>query len=69
MTYDPAEWRDALVVILRGQLELECRRGPRHLFGHGDILFFAGLGLRTISNAGIHTVTLTSVSRRPLKAS
>src|SRR5262245_46183593 len=36
--YIEDEWRDTLILIARGLLELRCRAGGRRQFGRGDIL-------------------------------
>jgi uncharacterized cupin superfamily protein len=63
--YDAAEWRDALVIVKRGELDIECRAGGRMRLVAGDMLWFAGLPLRALENHGSEPVVLMSVSRRP----
>lgn len=65
--YDPAEWRDALVVVECGEIELECRAGGRRRFGSGEVLWLAGIGLRALHNRGTETAVLVAVSRRRLE--
>lgn len=62
--YEEAEWRDAIVVVERGELELECTRGGRRNFGRGETLLLAGLPLRALHNPGREPVLLAAVSRR-----
>ena len=62
--YVDDEWRDALVTVDSGELELECSRGGRRTFGTGDILWFTDLGLRTMHNRGPGPTVLLSISRR-----
>jgi quercetin dioxygenase-like cupin family protein len=62
--YDEAEWRDALVSVTRGEIELECLGGSRHRFRTGDVLWLAGLPLRALRNRGTEPVLLVTVSRR-----
>ncbi len=62
--YDEAEWRDALVVIERGEIELESTAGDRRRFGRGDVLCLAGLPLRALRNRGREDAVLVAVSRR-----
>lgn len=62
--YDEAEWRDALVVVECGEIELECGAGGRRRFGSGEVLWLAGLGLRALHNPGTETAVLVAVSRR-----
>ena len=62
--YDEAEWHDALVVVKRGELDIECRAGGRMRFVAGDMLWLTGLPLRALKNEGLEPVVLVSVSRR-----
>lgn len=62
--YDPAEWRDALVVVESGEVQLECRRGRRHPFTRGSVLCLDGLKLRALHNPGHQDVLLVAVARR-----
>jgi len=50
--YDEAEWLDAIVVVERGELELECSQGARRRFRRGDVLFLVGLPLRALRSSG-----------------
>ena len=61
--YDEAEWRDALVIVERGPIELECLAGGRRAFQAGDILWLVGLPLRALHNAGFEAAVLAAVSR------
>jgi quercetin dioxygenase-like cupin family protein len=61
--YDPAEWRDAVVVVLAGDLHLECRRGGRRRFAPGSVLCLDGLALRALHNTGDVPVVLLAVGR------
>src|SRR5437870_12974066 len=61
--FDEAEWRDALVVVRRGEIELECLAGCRRAFREGDILFLSGLSLRALHNRGAEPAVLVAVSR------
>jgi hypothetical protein len=61
--YDAAEWDDALVVVKRGELDIECRAGGRMRFVAGDMLWLTGLPLRALENLGAEPVVLVSVSR------
>jgi hypothetical protein len=61
-SYDEAEWRDAVVFVRRGEVELECVGGTRRRFERGDVLWLAGLPLRALhSRRG--PVVLVAVSR------
>jgi quercetin dioxygenase-like cupin family protein len=63
--YQEADWRDALVVVERGSIELETRQGRRRAFATGDMLCLIGLSLRALHNRGHEPVLLVAVSRRP----
>jgi hypothetical protein len=62
--YDPEEWRDALVIVKRGQVAVECRSGGVIHFVSGDMLWLTGLPLRALRNEGTEPVVLVAVSRR-----
>ena len=62
--YDEAEWRDALVIVEWGEIELECLGGSRHRFRCGDVLWLMGLPLRVLRNRGPAPAVLRAVSRR-----
>ena len=62
--YDEAEWRDALVVVQRGEIEIECVGGTRRRVRCGDVLWLVGLPVRTLHNDGDEPAVLVAVSRR-----
>jgi hypothetical protein len=62
--YRDEEWRDALVTIDSGDLELECLRGGHRTFAAGAILWFSDLGLKTMHNRGPIPTVLVAISRR-----
>jgi hypothetical protein len=62
--YDETEWRGALVVVERGEVELECLAGGRLQCGAGAVLWLVGLPLRALHNRGPETALLAAVSRR-----
>jgi hypothetical protein len=64
--YDAAEWRDAIVVVEQGQIELECVDGSRRCFARGAVLCLDRLPLRAIHNRGAAPAALVAVSRRAL---
>ena len=61
--YHRSEWRDALVLITRGEIELECRDGSRRQLGRGDVFWLAGLPLRRIHNRGSEPARLIAIRR------
>ncbi|MBV2366450.1 hypothetical protein ACFPZ0_17030 [Streptomonospora nanhaiensis] len=62
--YEAAVWRDALVVVKVGEVEVETFDGSRARFGAGAVLFFAGLRLRWLRSTGAVPLVLVAVSRR-----
>ncbi|HXV33299.1 MAG TPA: hypothetical protein VD769_04755 [Gaiellaceae bacterium] len=62
--YDEADWADAIVLVERGEVELECSRGGRRRFESGSVLWFQGLPLRAIRCIGQDAAVLFAVSRR-----
>jgi hypothetical protein len=63
-SYDEAEWRGALVVVERGEIELECLAGNRLSCGVGSVLWLVGLPLRALHNHGPETAVLAAVTKR-----
>lgn len=61
--YHAAEWSDALVVVGRGEIELECLSGTTLSFRRGDLLWLTGLPLRALHNSGREPALLVAVSR------
>ena len=61
--YDEQEWRDAIVVVESGGIELECNCGGRRGFRRGDVLWLIGLPLRVLRNSGSAPTVLLAVSR------
>ena len=62
--YEEAEWDDALVIVKRGEIDLECCAGGRMRFVAGDMLWLTGLPLRELRNPGPDPVALVAISRR-----
>lgn len=62
--YDAAEWRDAIVVIEGGEIDLECSRSGRRRFRSGEVLWLAGLSLLALHNEGIEPAVIVAVRRR-----
>lgn len=61
--YDEAEWRDSIVVVESGRIELECRCGSRRGFPRGAVLWLIGLPLRALHNREPVPTVLVAVSR------
>jgi hypothetical protein len=62
--YEAAEWRDALVVVERGSIELETDCDGTRRFERGDVLWLAGLPVRALHNRGAVPAVLVAVSRQ-----
>jgi hypothetical protein len=62
--YNETEWRDALVVVTRGEIELESVSGESCRFGRGSVLCLVGLRLRALRSRGTEPTVLVAVSRR-----
>jgi hypothetical protein len=61
--YDEDEWRDALVLVERGVIELEGVAGAQRRFACGDMLCLAGLSLRALHNRGREPAVLVALAR------
>jgi hypothetical protein len=61
--YDAAEWRDAIVMVQRGEIEVEGRSGGRRRFGPGAVVWLDGLPLRAVHAVGAEAAALVSVRR------
>ena len=61
--YDPSEWWDSLVMVERGEVELDCRGGQLARFKRGDILWLTGLPVCALRNTGSEPAVLVAVSR------
>lgn len=62
--FDERDWADAIVVVERGAVEVECRSGVCRTFASGDVLCLSGLPLCALRNRGHITAVLSAVSRR-----
>lgn len=62
-----AQWRGALVLLVRGDVELHCRYGEVRLFRQGAVLCFDGTGVRALHNPGTCTTVLAGYSRVDLR--
>jgi hypothetical protein len=61
--YDEAEWRDALVFVERGEVELECLSGHTCRLSRGAVLWLVDLPLRALRNYGPESALLVAVTR------
>jgi glyoxylate utilization-related uncharacterized protein len=63
LDYDPAGWRDAIVFVTAGEVELESADGERARFGRGDVLCLAACPLRVLRNPGRVPARLLAIRR------
>lgn len=63
LAYDEEEWRDALVTVESGEVELEMTCGRSCFFQRGDVLWFQGLPLARLHNRGDEPTVLVAASR------
>lgn len=68
LAYAAADWRDALVVVDRGAIELEGVGPSRLVLRAGAVLWLAGLSLRALHNHGPEPAVLVAVARRDAAA-
>ncbi|MDQ6695866.1 MAG: cupin domain-containing protein [Actinomycetota bacterium] len=64
--FDEHTWRDAIVEVEQGQLELELRDGQRLLFDAGEVLWLTGLPALALHNPGDEDTVLVAISRRDI---
>jgi quercetin dioxygenase-like cupin family protein len=62
--YDEAEWRDAIVVVESGAVDLDAPSGASRRFEQGAALWLVGWRLRALCNRGSVPAVLSAVSRR-----
>ena len=60
---DAGPWRDAVVFVETGEVELECVAGERRRFASGAVLCFPPL-VRWLRNSGSESARLIAISRR-----
>jgi hypothetical protein len=58
-----ADWADTLVVVERGELEIECRSGRRATFAADAVLTLVELPVRCLRNRGSEPLVLSAVTR------
>lgn len=61
--FDEREWRDAVVVLALGVLELEGREGTRRRFDRGAVLCLEGIPLRALHSCGAGPAVLVATTR------
>ena len=65
LQYQEADWRDALVTVESGELELVMACGRSCYFQAGDLLWLQGLPLASLRNRGEEPAVLSAASRNP----
>jgi hypothetical protein len=65
MTIDAGTWRDAIVFLETGEVELECVAGGRRRFTAGAVLCLRP-PVRLLRNSGSESARLIAISRRRL---
>lgn len=63
LDHEAPVWQQALVVVLAGDIVVECGLDERHCFVRGDVLTFARLPLRRVRNEGPYPVRLLAIWR------
>jgi hypothetical protein len=58
-----ADWPDAIVLVLRGAVEVVCAGGSTQRFATGDLIWLRDLPLRALRNDGPGDAVLVAVSR------
>ncbi|HZC72850.1 MAG TPA: hypothetical protein VE442_19290 [Jatrophihabitans sp.] len=61
--YRSVDWIDTLVIVERGQLELETGDDARAWFAEGAVLVLADLGVQRLRNASDTPLVLSALSR------
>ena len=61
--YVEPNWRDAIVFVACGEVEVECASGERARFREGDILCLVSLHVRLLRNTGTAPAHLLAISR------
>jgi hypothetical protein len=62
--HDPDEWRDALVVVEHGAVEVEDDAGGRTRFGPGAVVTLDRVAAVSLRNPGPDAAVLRVVARR-----
>jgi hypothetical protein len=61
---DPREWRDAIVVVTSGSVEVGCVGGSRRTFSAGDMLALSCLPVSSLHNPGVEPARLLAIRRK-----
>ncbi|MGI8869858.1 MAG: hypothetical protein ACR2F6_13675 [Mycobacteriales bacterium] len=68
LVVDAASWRDAIVFVTAGEIDVECASGAGRRFADGDILCFAQISVRAVRNRGRGQAHILVVRRRTPRA-
>lgn len=66
LIYRATDWRDTLVVIEHGMIDLEPVHGASHRFSSGAMLCLAGIRVRAVRNPGPAPAVLLAITRKDL---
>jgi hypothetical protein len=61
--YVEAEWRDAIVLVERGAIELRGVSGASRSFHRGDLLWLERVPLAALHNPGAEPAVLLAIAR------
>ncbi len=59
-----AGWPDAIVLVARGAVELQCAGGSTRRFAAGDLIWLHGLAVPALRNRGTRDAVLVAVAPR-----
>ena len=59
-----SDWRDTILIVEHGHLEIEDDRGYRHRFDRGAVLTLADTRATMLRNSGTREAVLVAVRRR-----
>lgn len=62
----PSDWADTLVIVISGELELQCCSGRLARFTAGSVLTLAGLPVRAIRNPQPEPLVLQALTRQSM---
>ena len=62
--YHPDDWKDSIVEIESGAVEIKTRDGATLEFRSGDVFWLAGLPVRALHNRGDIPAVLVTATRR-----
>jgi quercetin dioxygenase-like cupin family protein len=63
LAYEEADWRDAIVVVQRGEIELRGVSGVSRGFRRGDLLWLERVPLAALHNPGAEPAVLLAIAR------